>query len=591
VDTIKLVSGKAKKPEYPEKSGGNQRTATVQSRAAGPTAAAKAPSGPSKKPPKAKKQKGSGGRKTIIAVAVVLAVIIAGFCGLAIYANGLETIFPNVSMEGVDLAGLTSSEAADALIAANVGTADDRLLTVTLPAGCELTVSGKEAGCYLAAPDAAVYAYDACHGSSFIANTFNYIKCALSGMELNASSGEALDEAYLRGVIDEGAKKASLALMESSVEIGDESITVVKGASAVKVDADKLYETVKEALVSGNYEPIKYSAEAVQDTSIQEIDLQELYDTVYEEPVNAEYDPETQQATAHVTGRSFDIDNAQQLWDAAENGDQVVIPLILTEPEITTEKLNSMLFADLLSQKTTTLAGSSSNRINNVTKAAASISGIVLNPGEEFSYNKTLGQRTTAAGYLAAGAYSGGQVVQEVGGGICQVSSTLYYCTLIANLEITERTCHYFGVSYLPAGLDATVSWPTPDFKFKNNGEYPIKISASVDKAKNTVSVAIYGSNPDGIRVEMSTETWQLADGYGAKSYRAVYDKDGNLISKKEESKSRYYYHTSPSPSPSESASPSPSASSSPTVTPTPTQPVTPSPSASVHPVSGTDLG
>lgn len=594
MDNIKLVSGKAKSTGYAEKSGKNQTAVPAQGRTARLTPAApvaRAQTSPAKKPSKAKKQNGSGGRKAIIAAAVVLAVIFAGFCGLAIYANGLETIFPNVSMEGVDLAGLTSSEAADALVAANVGTEDDRLLTVTLPAGCELTVSGKEAGCYLAAPDAAVHAYDACHGSSFIGNTVSYIKCVFSGMELKASSGEKLDETYLRGVIDEGAKKASLALMESSVDIGDESITVVKGASAVQIDADELYDTVKEALVSGNYDPIKYAAEAVQGSSTQGIDLQELYDTIYEEPVNAEYDPETQQATAHVNGRSFDIDKAQQLWDEAENGDQVVIPLILTEPEITTDKLNSMLFADLLSQKTTTLAGSSANRINNVTKAAASINGVVLNPGEEFSYNKTLGQRTTASGYLAAGAYSGGQVVQEVGGGICQVSSTLYYCTLIANLEITERTCHYFGVSYLPAGLDATVSWPTPDFKFKNNGEYPIKIASSVDKAKNTVSVSIYGSNPDGITVEMSTETWQLADGYGAKSYRAVYDKDGNLISKKDEAKSRYYYHTSPSPSPSESASPSASASASPAVTPTPTQPVTPSPSATVNPASGTDVG
>lgn len=582
MDKIKLVS-ENKSTGASSASGKHLKAAPTQSRQSRP-----AQSAPVKKAPKAKKQKGSGGRKAIIVVAVIIAVVFAAFVGLGAYANGLETIFPNVSMEGTQLAGMTVSQAADTLVANNVGTQEDRQLTVSLPAGVELTVSAKDAGCYLTAPDAAVYAYDACHSGSFIANTFSYIKCVFGGMKLTATSEEKLDEAYLQGKIDEGVKKASLALMESSVEIGDESITVVKGASAVKIDSDKLFDTVKEALVNGNFETIKYTAEAVDGANAEEIDLQELYDTVFEEPVNAEYNPETKQATEHVTGRSFDIEGAQKLWDEAENGDQVIIPLILTEPEITTEKLNSMLFADVLAQKTTTLVGSSSARINNVTHAAASINGLVLNPGEEFSYNKTVGQRTAASGYQAAGAYSGGQVVSEIGGGICQVSSTLYYCALISNLEIVDRSCHYFGVAYLPAGLDATVSWPSPDFKFKNNGEYPIKIEASVDKTANALVVKIYGSNPDGIRVEMTTSTWQLADGYGAQSIRTVYDKDGNVISTKNEAKSRYYYHTSPSPSPSPSASPSASPEAS--ATPTPTQPVTPTPGASVEPATGTDV-
>ncbi|MBP8639427.1 MAG: VanW family protein [Oscillospiraceae bacterium] len=595
MDNIKLVSGKSTSAQASSKSDRSSNTVTAPSRQSRPVQSSpvkKAQSKPAPKAQKMKKQKGTGGRKAIIISAVILAVVFASFTGLGVYANGLETIFPNVTMEGTALEGLTVAEAADALVANNVGTAEDKSLSVSLPAGCELTVSGKDSGCYLAAPDAAVYAYDVCHGGGFIANAIRYIKCALSGVELTASSGEKLDESYLHSKIDEGVKQSSLALMESSVDIGDASITVVKGASAVKIDSDKLYATVKDALINGKYEPITYTAEAVDGADAEEIDLQELYDTIFEEPANAEYDPETKQATAHVMGRSFDIDAAKKLWKDAKNGDQVVIPLILTEPEITTEKLNSMLFSEVLAQKSTSLTGSSSARINNITHAAASINGLVLNPGEEFSYNKTLGQRTTAAGYQAAGAYSGGQVVQEVGGGICQVSSTLYYCTLISNLEITERSCHYFGVSYLPAGLDATVSWPTPDFKFKNNGTYPIKIEASVDKAANAVVVKIYGSNPDGIRVEMTTTPVSYADGFGAVSYRNVYDKDGNLISTKQESKSRYYYHVSPSPSPSPSespsASPSPSATSSPS--PTPTQPVTPSPSASVAPASGTDV-
>ena len=240
------------------------------------------------------------------------------------------------------------------------------------------------------------------------------------------------------------------------------------------------------------------------------------------------YDPETEAATEHVNGIDFDMDEAKRLWEEADYGDVVRIPIIVTEPEITTEKLNSMLFADCLGQKSTSLAGSSSNRINNVRRAAAAINGIVLNPGDSFSYNTALGQRTTASGYLPAGAYSGGEVVQEVGGGICQVSSTLYYSALLANLKITDRLCHYFGVSYVPPGLDATVSWPSPDFRFVNNRDYPIRIEAAVENG--SVYVKLWGTDVDGSYVQMTYSTYETEGGFGAITYRNVYSAAGALL-------------------------------------------------------------
>ena len=112
-------------------------------------------------------------------------------------------------------------------------------------------------------------------------------------------------------------------------------------------------------------------------------------------------------------------------------------------------------------------------------------------PGEEFSYNQSVGRRTTSAGFREAGAYSGGKVVNSVGGGICQVSSTLYNVVLRANLEVTDRSNHMFAVGYVPIGTDATVSWGAPDFKFKNNRTYPIKIVAST--SKRNVYIKIMG--------------------------------------------------------------------------------------------------
>ena len=119
------------------------------------------------------------------------------------------------------------------------------------------------------------------------------------------------------------------------------------------------------------------------------------------------------------------------------------------------------------------------NRSNNLELAAKAINGTVLMPGETFSYNQTVGERTISAGYKAAAAYAGGKVIQDVGGGICQISSTLYNAVLLANLEITDRSNHCFETSYVPAGRDATVNWGTVDFQFKNNRKYPIKIETT----------------------------------------------------------------------------------------------------------------
>ena len=567
---MKLISERPTRNEAPP-----QRAAVQQEKAKKVKRPKKAPSPESE----------NRGRKAVLIVAICVVVLCGAFFGVGAYANGKDTIFNKVYLEGVALEGLTESQAEQALLAAGLGSEEDRTLTVNMPAGYTVEISAKAAGCFVSAAEAADFVYNACHGSSFFENTINYIRCTIAGMNLTVGDCTELNEEYVRQITNKAAKDTALALMDTEIEIGETEISVIKGASAVVIDENALYDMVKKALENGE-ETLSYTPE--QSGPAKEINMQELYDTIFAEPVNSEYDPVTMAATEHVTGRSIDIAQAQGIWDKAQNGSKVVIPLIITEPELTKEKLDSMLFSDVLAQKTTYFRTSSYNRINNITLAAASFNGMVLNPGEEFSYNKVVGERTTAAGYLPAGAYSGGEVVSEVGGGICQVSSTLYYCTVLSNLEITSRTCHYFGVDYLPAGMDATVSWGGPEFKFKNNSEYPIKIVTEVDKNDKSLTVKIFGSNPEGIRVDLRAVTWSVAGGFAAQTYRMVYDKDGNLISEKEEARSTYHYHVDPSPSPSPSAepTPSPSAQPSPSVQPSPSTPPTdtPQPTAPVEP-------
>ena len=513
-----------------------------------------------------RKKRGNGGKIAVIVCVCVVALLLAGAAGFGVYVSGSDTIYPKVSVNGTDVGGMTAAEAASALEAAGWGEGE-KTVTVELPLEHTLTVNAADVGAELTAQEAADRAFNYCHGGTIIENVMAYVRCLVSGAEVEIKA--EVDEAALADIVREEVTQVKSGLMTSGVEIKGDTLEVVKGASAVEIDESELMSLVKTALEDMKYGPLDYEVEV---NASVELDIDELYNSICCEAKDAYYDKEKKEVVESVTGVDFNKAEAQKLWDAAELGETVEIPLELTEPERTTEYVESRLFADDLGETvTTSLAGSTQNRITNVQLAAASIDGIILAPGEQFSYNDALGERTTERGYKAAGAYSGGQVVQEVGGGICQVSSTLYYAALLANLQIDVRTCHYFPVGYLPAGLDATVSWGGPEFKFTNNRDWPIKIEASVDTAKNTVSVHIVGTDEDGSYVQMTYATWlvygnseypETATGYKAATYRSVFDKNGNLLSKELEAYSEYHYHEEdivyPTPTPSPTPEPTP---------------------------------
>ncbi len=199
-------------------------------------------------------------------------------------------------------------------------------------------------------------------------------------------------------------------------------------------------------------------------------------------------------------------------------------------------------------------------RNKNVSLAADSINGTIVRPGEEFSYNGTVGKRTKEKGYGEAGAYLNGEVVQEIGGGVCQVSTTLYNAVFRAGLKSTERTSHTFAPSYVTPGLDATVSWGGPDYKFVNNSPYPVGIKAHYENRK--VKVSIFG-----VPVLPEGETWDLVSSKTAtlgvpapvyassgsadlgsagsiwEAYKVVYN-DGEETARVFDHKSKYVGHT-----------------------------------------------
>ena len=533
------------------------------------------PSSP-QRPKKGKKRGMSGGKIALLTIGILVAFLAVGLVGGAVAVNASDAIYPHVQVQGIEVGGMTVEDAAKALDAAGYNSYAGEAVTVNLPAGQTLSVTAQEAGVALDPTQAAQRAYVIGREGNLFANFFGYIRCALGSENTVADAEFQIDSNAVQQKVSEAVGRVYAALDNDSVTVSDDSVTVIKGAGSIQMDKAALYDMVETAFRDRNFAPQTYDP---TDGQAQPLDVQSLYDMVYKDPVDAVYDPDTGAATQSEEGRGLDMDQAQQLWDGAKTGDAVVIPLTVTEPEITTDYLNSVLFRDVLGQTTTSLSGSSAARINNIALAASIINGKVLNPGDSFSFNGVVGQRTEAKGFKAAGAYNNGEVVSEVGGGICQVSSTLYNAVLYANLKIVERTCHYFSIAYLPLGLDATVSWPGPDFKFQNSRDYPVRIEAFVKDNKLTVSV--YGTDVDGSYVKLEHSSSNQGNGVvGAVSYRVVYDKNGNPISRTLEARSTYYPHTQdqpsaePSPSPNPSPSPDqPTTNPSPEPTPTPTPP------------------
>ena len=347
-------------------------------------------------------------------------------------------------------------------------------------------------------------------------------------------------------------------VQETTWEVQGDQLVFHMGTPGRAFDLSNTKADILEAFAGESQEPLVLSTVT---TDPADVDVEAVHDQVYAEVQNAALDKETFEITPSVTGLDFQVADAQAALKDADWGSDVSVALTVTEPTVSTESLKELLFRDVLGEASSSVSGSS-NRKSNVKLSASVCDGIILLPGEVFSYNNTTGSRTADKGYLPAPSYVGGKSTDEVGGGICQTSSTIYYAALNSNLKIVERHNHMFAVGYVPDGMDATVWYGASDFRFENDTDYPIKI---VTEYKNSrLTVQIYGTKTDDLYVkmtnkELSSTAWSTEykvdpslpagttkteqtpyRGRVVEAYRNVYDGNGNLVSSTLESKSTY---------------------------------------------------
>ena len=200
-----------------------------------------------------------------------------------------------------------------------------------------------------------------------------------------------------------------------------------------------------------------------------------------------------------------------QLSTSSVNVDKIIeinLPVAVTRAKIANSEVNSLGIKELIGSGVSYFAGSIANRVHNLSLGAVRVSGTIIRPGESFSFNKAIGDVSEKTGYKKAYVISEGRTVLDDGGGICQVSTTVFRAALDAGLPIIARTAHAYRVGYyeqrgFKAGLDATVWAPAVDFIFKNDTDHHILVQATVGNANAKLQVDIYGTDDDR-RVEMS---------------------------------------------------------------------------------------
>lgn len=566
-------------------------------------------------PPKEKRNK----LPLILAGLVVL--LVAAYAALCVYVSMSSKILPNVQVGDTLVGNMTVAAAASQIEADAEARFSPCTVEVTYSTNGSLSVPGS----YIAADghNAALDAYSVGRSNSVFLYGFHFLKALMSPTTLELPVTLNSDFPQADTLLDDAFQNHETQVIQSTYVVEEAAIQVVKGTSGLQYDREAVAQTLMQAIVdaaNGNgsgsvrVEPVR--------TDPDPIDWDALAAQVAVVPSDAALDPETAEIVPSVTGVGLNVSEAERLYAQAADGDSLTIPLTLTEPEMTTEELKATLFRDTLGETTTWISGVA-NRLANVTLAAKMCNDIILMPGDEFSYWSIVGPCSTAQGFLPAPSYVNGETVDSIAGGICQVSSSIYYTALKANLEIVERRNHTYAVEYVPDGADATVFSGSPDFRFKNNTEHPIKLVA-VAKGRN-LSVQILGTKTDDTYVKMqfirlsTTEptTIYKADetipvgttkvsvtpytGRKVEAYRCVYNGDGTLLSKTLESVNNYkkrdqiilcnpadlhlYDPTVPAPTPSvvpePSISPEPSLSPAPTESAAPSEvpPVTPDPS------------
>lgn len=465
---------------------------------------------------------------SIIAIIIVIAILSTIF---ALINSKNEKMLNGISINGISVSGKDKDEVKE-ILSEKIEAKKTEDLVVKLNAkteeGAEYkgVISFEQLQLNYKLDEAIEKAYNIGRDSNIFVNNFNIVKTFFA--KNNIEIPYEYNEEELNKQIDTINGQIPGAVIESSYDIDEDKkeLVITKGKEGLEVDPELLKQEVENEIknVESGKKEINLST---KNKEPNQINLDKIYSEIHTEPQNAYYTQNPFTLYPHVDGIDFAISMEEAKKILEENKEEYIIPLKITHPEITTDKIGSEGFPDLLAEFSTNYNPGAKDRTTNLRLASNKINNTVVLPGETFSYNKVVGKRTTEAGYKEAPSYAGGKVVNDIGGGICQITSTLYNAVVLANLDIVSRSNHQFVPSYVKAGRDATVVYGAIDFKFKNTRKYPIKIKSTV--SGGVARVQIYGMKEE-TEYEVKIETKIT----GSIPMKTVYEDDPTLEKGKE---------------------------------------------------------
>ena len=421
-------------------------------------------------------------------LALVLIIIVSVFLLLGLFSTifalinmGNDKLIKGIKIDQIDVSNMTKEEAKNKL-EEFYSQKEENEIYLTY-GEFESTITYKALEVQYQIDQAIKIATEVGKCGNLIKDNFDILNVWTKGRKIDLDV--IIDEEMIEQVAQNINNGIEDAVVQPSYYIENGKLIITSGKTGLRVEKNelskKLYASVKEGITAQTIEIPLITAEP------DEIDLEKIHQEVYKEVKDAYYTKEPFTIYPEVEGIDFDIENAKSLL--VEEKEQYEIPLIITKPAKTTRDIGTEASPDLLATFSTKYLASNVSRTTNLRLAAQKINGTVLLPGEEFSYNKTVGERTKEAGFKEAAVFNAGRVENGLGGGICQISTTLYDAVVMADLDVTVRRNHQFVTSYVGGGKDATVVWGSQDFKFKNTRKYPIRITATVQGGVATVQI------------------------------------------------------------------------------------------------------
>ncbi|MCX7922739.1 MAG: VanW family protein [Clostridia bacterium] len=453
-------------------------------------------------------------KKTIYISLIAFIILMSALTGLATFkVLSYDKIYSGVYVNGLDVGSLKRDELSDLLKKEFQDKAKNITITVKSADFME-KINLADIDLSYDISSSVDKAYEVGRSGNIFGRLFDVLKSSKNESKLEMPI--SYNKEKVESVINSLYEKTLVKVKQPELIIGSSNVVIRSGHHGQHFDKGEALKKIEASILKCSDETINL---ATIRTIPDKINVDEFIKKINTEPVDASVKVDKNKITIlpHVIGKKVDRGALTSLVAVLEGTEDTErsLPIATVNPKILTQDINAKLFKDTLYTMSTRFSTSTTNDANrgvNIRLAVSKINGTILGPGQVFSFNDIVGPRSAANGYKVAHVYSRGKVIDDVGGGICQVSTTLYNAILFSDLQTVSRTPHMFTVGYVPYGRDAAVSYGSLDFKFKNSTKLPIKIEGTVSK-DNKIFFTLKGTKEDPKKaIDLVTKTVKTID-------------------------------------------------------------------------------